>query len=78
MQIRSTLVTAICSYSHSRKRHLLLIVPQVWLEAPQPVFGGRQPRAAGGNVTAVVRVAVRGIVHTTQQQIPRHQRCRRS
>lgn len=57
--------------------HLPLIVPEVRLEPPQADLNRGQPRAACGNVAAVVCVVVCCIVHAPQQDLPRHQRCRR-
>lgn len=60
-----------------RDAHLLLVVPQVWLEAPEADLCRGQPRPAGWDVSAVVGVPVHCIVHTSAQQVPCHQRRRR-
>jgi hypothetical protein len=47
-------------------------VPEVRLEPPQADLHRRQPRAAGGDVARMVRVAILRIVHRGQQLGPGH------
>lgn len=55
--------------------HLLLVVPEVWLEAPEANLDRGEPRAAGGDVAAVVCVAICRVVHAPPQHVPCRQCC---